>query len=74
MWSCPPSGPLGLREGCAEPIGRRAARPGCPVWRWPDCSEHSGPGAGSFWPPVVGEGILGLGWFYALREGILEWK
>jgi NADH:ubiquinone oxidoreductase subunit 3 (subunit A) len=19
-------------------------------------------------------GILGLGWFYALREGILEWK
>ena len=31
-------------------------------------------GWGAFGPMLVFLGILGLGWLYAYREGILEWK
>jgi NADH-quinone oxidoreductase subunit A len=31
-------------------------------------------GLGAFWPMALFIGIIGLGWAYAYREGILEWK
>jgi NADH-quinone oxidoreductase subunit A len=33
-----------------------------------------GVGPAAFWPMALFIGILGLGWAYAYREGILEWK
>jgi hypothetical protein len=46
---------FGTPSGCTEPIGRRAARPGCPAWLRPHCSEGAAPGSGSFGPPTAGE-------------------
>lgn len=31
-------------------------------------------GLGAFWPMAGFVGIIGLGWLYAYREGVLEWK
>ena len=31
-------------------------------------------GPGGFWAMALFVGIIGLGWAYAYREGILEWK
>jgi NADH-quinone oxidoreductase subunit A len=31
-------------------------------------------GLEAFWPMAVFVAILGLGWLYAYREGVLEWK
>jgi len=31
-------------------------------------------GLGAFWVMAAFIGIVGLGWIYAYREGILEWK
>jgi NADH-quinone oxidoreductase subunit A len=31
-------------------------------------------GLGAFWVMAGFVGIIGLGWLYAFREGILEWK
>jgi len=31
-------------------------------------------GLGAFWVMAAFVGILGLGWLYAYREGVLEWK
>src|SRR5258708_26450330 len=31
-------------------------------------------GLGAFWVMAAFVGILGLGWLYADREGVLEWK
>ena len=31
-------------------------------------------GMGAFWVMAAFIGILGLGWLYAYREGVLEWK
>ena len=31
-------------------------------------------GLPGFWPMALFVGIVGLGWLYAYREGILEWK
>ena len=31
-------------------------------------------GLGAFWVMAAFVGIIGLGWLYAYREGILEWK
>src|SRR5213083_1282407 len=31
-------------------------------------------GLGAFWVMAVFVGIVGLGWLYAYREGVLEWK
>ena len=31
-------------------------------------------GMPGFWPMALFVGIVGLGWLYAYREGILEWK
>src|SRR5436189_1928639 len=31
-------------------------------------------GLGAFWVMAVFVGIIGLGWLYAYREGVLEWK
>ena len=31
-------------------------------------------GLGAFWVMALFVGIIGLGWLYAYREGILEWK
>jgi NADH:ubiquinone oxidoreductase subunit 3 (subunit A) len=31
-------------------------------------------GLGVFWVVAGFVGIIGLGWLYALREGVLEWK
>jgi len=33
-----------------------------------------GAGLGAFWVMAGFVGIIGLGWLYAYREGILEWK
>ncbi|MBI4635593.1 MAG: NADH-quinone oxidoreductase subunit A [Candidatus Rokubacteria bacterium] len=31
-------------------------------------------GLGAFWTMAAFTGIIGLGWMYAYREGLLEWK
>jgi NADH:ubiquinone oxidoreductase subunit 3 (subunit A) len=31
-------------------------------------------GLGAFWTMAAVVGIIGLGWVYAYREGVLEWK
>ena len=31
-------------------------------------------GMGAFWVMAAFIGIIGLGWLYAYREGVLEWK
>jgi NADH:ubiquinone oxidoreductase subunit 3 (subunit A) len=31
-------------------------------------------GLGAVWLMAAFVGILGLGWLYAYREGVLEWK
>jgi NADH:ubiquinone oxidoreductase subunit 3 (subunit A) len=31
-------------------------------------------GMSAFWVMAVFVAILGLGWLYAYREGVLEWK
>jgi NADH:ubiquinone oxidoreductase subunit 3 (subunit A) len=31
-------------------------------------------GLGAVWIMAAFAGILGLGWLYAYREGVLEWK
>ncbi len=31
-------------------------------------------GPGAFWSMALFVGIVGLGWVYAYREGVLEWK
>lgn len=31
-------------------------------------------GLGAFWVMATFVGIVGLGWIYAYREGVLEWK
>jgi NADH-quinone oxidoreductase subunit A len=31
-------------------------------------------GLDAFWVMAVFVGVLGLGWLYAYREGVLEWK
>lgn len=31
-------------------------------------------GMGAFWVMAAFVGIIGLGWLYAYREGVLEWK
>ena len=33
-----------------------------------------GSGLGAFWVMAAFVGLLGLGWLYAYREGVLEWK
>lgn len=39
---------------------------------WALVLRTAGPGA--FWTMALFVGIIGLGWAYAYREGILEWK
>jgi NADH-quinone oxidoreductase subunit A len=31
-------------------------------------------GLGAFWTMAAFVGVIGLGWVYAYREGVLEWK
>jgi NADH:ubiquinone oxidoreductase subunit 3 (subunit A) len=31
-------------------------------------------GLAAFWTMAAFVGIIGLGWLYAYREGVLEWK
>ena len=42
------------------------------LFPWALILRSGGPGA--FWVVAAFVGILGLGWLYAYREGVLEWK
>jgi NADH-quinone oxidoreductase subunit A len=44
------------------------------VFLFPWALVLRGAGLGAFWVMAVFVGIIGLGWLYAYREGILEWK
>jgi NADH-quinone oxidoreductase subunit A len=44
------------------------------IFLFPWALTLRGLGLGAFWPMALFVFILLLGWLYALREGILEWK
>ncbi len=44
------------------------------VFLFPWALVLRGAGLGAFWVMAAFVGIIGLGWLYAYREGILEWK
>ena len=44
------------------------------VFLFPWAVVLRGAGLGAFWVMAGFVGVLGLGWLYAYREGVLEWK
>lgn len=44
------------------------------VFLFPWALVVRGAGLGAFWVMAAFVAILGLGWLYAYREGVLEWK
>src|SRR2546422_8712958 len=44
------------------------------VFLFPWALVLRGAGLGAFWVMAAFVAILGLGWLYAFREGVLEWK
>jgi NADH-quinone oxidoreductase subunit A len=58
----------------AEPIGEAWVQFPVGVFLFPWSLVLRAMGLGAVWTMAAFVGILGLGWLYAYREGVLEWK